>query len=213
MRSSGELGRFIAFLRKYSRPKFGPAPAFDSLDLVRAFWTVCKRQPISRQELSSTLELGEGSVRSAIRALASAGLVEVRKRGCIPARRGRALFGQLACVVSRVSPVRASAITFGERAVGAVVAGGASKVRMGLEERDAALRAGASGATVLVRKGKLHLTGSFDDRNFITPDVEKEIESVLSPCEGDAVILSYSPRKPGAERGAWGAVLALMEGM
>lgn len=204
--------RLLQLLGEGFRPSRGPVPAFDSIDAIRTFWAIGVFSPISRGELARRLGIGEGVMRSVLRLLVGKGLVRITKPGCIPAPSlGIKFAGTLSESIPVLSPVRAGRLTFNERAIGLLVRRGARRARMGIEQRDAAVRAGAMGATILVQRTKLHLTGSFEDEGLIGKDTEKELRSLFSPSEGDAIVLAYADDKRLAERGAWAAALTLMD--
>ena len=202
------MQKIIKLALRNARNKYGPAPAFEPIDLLRAFFELGSSQ-LSRSELASRLDLGEGTARSIIRRLIGEGLAQIRKRGCVLTKRGVQEFSALRKMVREIGAIRASGITFNEKSIGLLVRGGARRVKMGIEQRDAALREGAMGATVLIKTSGLHLTGSFDDTKFITPDVEKELETVFNPASGSAIILCYAKEKLAAHRGVWAAFLTL----
>jgi len=79
-----------------------------------------------------------------------------------------------------------------------------AKIRHGLEERDAAIKAGASGATILtVKAGKLFFPDSLSQVDPVTAEkiTPKNAE------DGDVIILAYGPKKTKA------AIAAAMQAM
>ncbi|MEM2192387.1 MAG: DUF4443 domain-containing protein, partial [Candidatus Hadarchaeales archaeon] len=86
-----------------------------------------------------------------------------------------------------------------------LVRGGAKKVKLGLEERDEAIKVGAKGATVLVfRKGKLMVPGNVCE---IDPEAAAEIISALHPADGDLITIGTGDDFYSAEAGARAAAL------
>jgi hypothetical protein len=87
-----------------------------------------------------------------------------------------------------------------------LVKGGARNVRFGLEQRDAALIAGARGATTIVyRQGLVFIPGM--ERAPSEPLLA--FISSLEPQEGDAVVVGSSNDGIEAETGAYAAALTL----
>jgi hypothetical protein len=88
-----------------------------------------------------------------------------------------------------------------------LIAGGASKVRLGVEQRDHALISGASGATTLV-----YVDGGFKVP-ALADAVEKPVaESIigLGPRDGDAVVIGTADDAFSAMLGAFAAGLELL---
>ena len=81
-------------------------------------------------------------------------------------------------------------------------------VRFGLEQRDAALLAGAKGATTIVfRKGTMTIPGM--DRPP-TPSLVSCLKEQFSLAEGDAVVIGTGDTAIEAETGAYSAALTLV---
>ena len=107
--------------------------------------------------------------------------------------------------------MRGSPITFNHPAFGIHLRALGRKLKKGLEERDEAIRAGASGATVLmVKKGRFAFPGS-ESNDFVRGEVAKELKNEFNAQDGDVLILSYSHNGLSAERGAWNAAIFLMQ--
>jgi hypothetical protein len=88
-----------------------------------------------------------------------------------------------------------------------LVAGGAQKVRLGVEQRDHALISGASGATTLV-----HVDGGFEVPALPDAVEESVAESImrLGPRDGDAVVIGTADDAFSAMLGAYAAGLELL---
>jgi hypothetical protein len=134
------------------------------------------------------------------------GLVSSTRRGVCLTAAGEGLVEELTKQI-RGRPVPRSHLTVGEHNHAVLVKGGASKVRLGVEQRDAALISGASGATTLI----------VEDGGFKVPAlpdaVERPlIESImeLEPEDGDAVIIGTADAGFFAELGAYAAGLELL---
>ncbi len=102
----------------------------------------------------------------------------------------------------------ASLLTFNLPAFGLVLSRAVPFVRKGLEERDAAIREGALGATVLVvKQKKLFFPGT---KETVEAALQETLLSLLKANDSDVLLLSYAPAKALAERGAWAAALHLL---
>ena len=79
---------------------------------------------------------------------------------------------------------------------------------LGIEQRDAALIAGALGATTLICKGGGLLIPGTSEK--LDPEINRLILTRLSPGEGDAIIVGSSDDPYLAELGAKSAALELL---
>jgi hypothetical protein len=101
-------------------------------------------------------------------------------------------------------PITVGPINFAVR-----IKGGASKIKSGVEQRDAAIIAGALGATTLVvDKNKLKMPSMKDES--IDKSIHNLIIDELNPCSGDAIIIGSSETPFLAEIAAKSAALKLV---
>jgi len=103
-------------------------------------------------------------------------------------------------------------LTFAEYSYGVLVKNGGLKVKTGIEQRDAAMMAGAKGATtMLCRDGKLIFPAFSGDVKKDFPKALGQITSLLHPRENDAVIVVSSDTAIKAENGALAAAWTLID--
>lgn len=183
----------------------GRSPEFTAAHALVALRIIEERRP-GRHQLSAELRLGEGTVRNLLRRLAEEGLASSTRRGVALTAAGERLLTELGSFLGG-KPVPGSTFTVGEYNYAVLVKGGASKVRFGVEQRDRALIAGASGATTLVvEAGVLRapaLTGVVDDH------LSEAIRD-LGPKDLDAVVIGTGPTPFLAEIGAYSAGLEML---
>jgi hypothetical protein len=183
----------------------GRAPEFTPAHVLIALLVIKERSP-GRKQLSTDLRLGEGTVRNLLRRLAEEGLASSTRRGVELTAEGEGLLVELSQSI-RGTPVPRSHLTVGEHNHAVLIAGGASKVRLGVEQRDHALISGASGATTLV-----YVDGGFKVP-ALADAVEKPVaESIigLGPRDGDAVVIGTADDAFSAMLGAFAAGLELL---
>lgn len=143
-------------------------------------------------------------MRTILGQLKARGLITSSRGGHALTPQGRRLLEKL----PRFVRVEVSRLIVGKVGVAAVVRGGASKVKSGLEQRDEAVKAGARGATVLVfRNGKLQFPGG---RMKMAKEEGEAILSALKPQEGDAIVIGSGDDELMAEIGARAAVRSLV---
>jgi len=192
----------LSLLREALEERAGP-PARYRLHHAILCLIVLSEGMVSRASLAKRLNLGEGSVRSLLRRLRRAGLVEVIRAGCRLTDRGRKVLAELREVLVGPIPVDAGRLTVGERDAAVVVRGAASLVGSGLDVRDAALTAGAVGATTLVvGEGGLSIPS--------VPEVEVSLSITAELRSGDAVVLGTGEDRISAELGAIAGALRLL---
>jgi hypothetical protein len=189
----------------------GPSPSFDRAEFVLAFLTIGANGTIGRAVLAKKAMLGEGAVRTVLKRLRSNGYAEATASGCRLSAAGAEAYGSLKRKLSGPAPLGGSQLTVGRSQVAFVVRRGGHLVKGGIEQRDSAVRAGASGATTYVIKSEKFTmpAGSLDcEQDFPSP-VWEDLRTKLRPRDGDAVILCGSDDETSATLGALSAALTL----
>ncbi len=189
----------------------GPSPSFTEFDLVKTLEIVDKQKTIGRTLLSKELGLGQGATRTILDHLERAELVEVGRLGCILTSRGSRLLKDLRSVVRVGFWIPQAILPIGPFNGGALVSKAGQRIRKGLEQRDAAIRVGASGATTFVyRDGKL-LFPPDEVASKEWPELSDKIIEVFQPGQNDVVIVTGASSSRLAEAGALAAAWTLLE--
>jgi len=190
----------------------GRAPYFIEPHLVKALITIDTVEPVGRVRLSKTLGLGEGTVRTLIKHLENEGLIQTSKVGIALTRSGKKLCSNLKVRISETTEIPRSSLTVGPFNVAICVKNAASAVKGGLEQRDAAIKVGALGATTLIfRRNRLNMPLVEEDIFKKAPGTYKELISKLKPQENDVLIIGSANDKPTAELGAIAATLETLK--
>ncbi len=171
-------------------------------------WKMCstirQKGPIGRKELAQVLDLGEGTVRTIMEKLKEDGLMECTRRGASLTDQGLRRLDSLGI---EVKPIDATDITLDRCNCAVFVAGVASRIKDGCEQRDESVKAGATGATTLIRKGgRIVFPG---DDSYPNLEVSNELNRLFRFRDGDAVIIGSAPSYDPAERGAVAAALRI----
>lgn len=190
------------------RARGGPTPKFTDYHIWKAMMALDVSNPVGRKRLAAEIGAGEGSTRTIISMLSEQGYLQVGKDGIVLTGKGanaRGLVYMDPCPLGRIP------LTIGGRNCAVRVPRAAKKVSFGCEERDAAIRSGATGATTLVcADGRLMFPGS-------EYPVDRATESLLRrrlPIRNDdAVVIGTAPTDEAAEVGAVTAGLQLMGGL
>ena len=191
------------------RPR-GPRPFFTAAHVLRAVQLVAER-PVSRRELAERLKIGEGSVRTILSTLRKAGLVDVVRAGVRLSEAGRQLLREMDRRLSPGVQIPAGRSTVDLHNVAIVVKGGGHRVSSGVEQRDAAMAVGSSGASTFVcQGGRLIFPGMATDMETLDPAGSERVKSILEIEEGDALVIGSARDVDRAHLGAIAAALTLL---
>jgi len=211
MRGSIWLKALETVARVAAKTAPGRLPSFGEAHVVEALEKINDEGTMGRLKLSRDLKLGEGEVRTLVRHLDKEGLIEVSRSGISLSEVGKELFSNLRTVLSEQVEIPSSPLTVGCFNVAVQLKGMGSFVKYGLEQRDAAIMAGAKGATTLVvtKKG-LVMPGTGEDVSEAGSSIVAAL-SKLSLKEGDVMVIGSADEKLKAEFGAKTAALELLK--
>jgi len=186
----------------------GPTPKFTDYHIWKALMVMSETRPIGRKSLSAALNIGEGSTRTILDMFCDEGYITVTKSGAVLSEKGKRAKDM---VKVDVSPVNISDLTIGAVNCAVKIRGVSKKITYGCEERDAAIKAGATGATTLVCVGsKLIFPGS---EYPVSPHIENVLKKEFRIGNGDVVIIGTAADPEKAERGAVSAAIRLIGGI
>jgi hypothetical protein len=189
----------------------GPRAGFGEAQVLKAILEIGSIGNVGRGRLAKLLDLGSGEARTLIRRLKASGLVRVDANGCSLARSGMKRFKAIRGAIPWSSEVPGSLLGIGERSYALILRKPRSKIRKGIEQRDAAIKAGAIGAlSVVFKSGKFFVP--YEGVNCERQGVSEPWTSIRAghPKSGDIVIISGAESPLAAEYGALSAALTLM---
>ena len=190
----------------------GPAPSFNEAHVVMALEIIGECGNVGRIRLSKELGLGEGATRTLLKHLKSEGMTQSSRSGISFSEQGKKLFSDLRSRLSAGVEVPSSPITVGAFNIAVLVRDSAQSVGSGIEQRDTAIKSGASGATTLVFSGnKLSMPKCVDDVSEDTPVLHDELVAKLKPKQNDVIIVGSGETRQQAEMGAKMAALKLLK--
>jgi len=201
----------LTSLRRLAKEKApGPPFTFTELHLARAV-EIIGEKAMGRAGLARALSLGEGATRTLIGRLTDGGLAISTKRGIRLTRSGLSILKELQRSFPKGAAVPRSPITVGLHNFGVLVRNGASKVRSGIEQRDAAVRAGAVGAvTVLFKNGFLYMPPAREFAVKGWKETARTIMEIFNPKDSDAIVICGAENMQQAEDGARAAAWTLV---
>ena len=190
----------------------GRAPFFIEAHLVKALMMIDSEGPVGRVKLSKTLGLGEGTIRTLIKHLENEKLIEISKAGIALTSSGKKLTANLKSRISKEIEIPRSSLTVGPFNTAILIKNAAGAIKGGVEQRDAAIKIGALGATTLIySRGRLNMPIVDEDVFRHAPTVCEALISKLKPQENDVVIIGSANDKSTAELGAIAAALETLK--
>jgi len=203
------LKKLLEELSKGKAP--GPFPSFSVLHLIKALELMAIKGPIGRGKLSKELKIGEGATRTLINRLKDAKIIIATKPGCSLTKKGEEIWKKLQSIFPQKVKLEKSELTLAPYNITILVRGCGHKVGSGMRQRDAAVMAGAEGATTLVfRNQKLILPTVSEDISQDFPIAFNQISGLLELKENDVVVVSSAEALEKAEYGALAAAMTLI---
>ena len=195
-------------LSQRTRGAGGPIPKFNDYHIWKAMECLEKHKPVGRKKLSQVLGIGEGSTRTIIGILQEHGLIDTDKNGVSLNKKGTNCFNSM---YMEIKHLPSTGLTIGDFDCAVRIPKIARKVKYGCEERDIAIKAGATGATTLVcNNGRLVFPGSDYP---VDPSLDDAIWKNITVRNEDAIIIGTGPTPESAEEGAVTSGLALLGGL
>jgi hypothetical protein len=167
---------------------------------------------IGRQALAREAGLGEGAARTVLKKLRDGGYAEVDASGAHLTGKGRAGYSLLLKELSPIVALRGSGLTVGRKQAAIGVRGRARRLGKGIEQRDSAVLAGATGATTYtIEAGRFVILGESNDCERDFPSKAwRLVREGVHPKNGDAVILCGADDETTAKLGVLSAALTLL---
>ncbi|MDR3205607.1 MAG: DUF2111 domain-containing protein [Candidatus Methanoplasma sp.] len=186
----------------------GPIPKFGDYHIWKTLSCINESAPVGRKRLASLLNIGEGSIRTILNMLQEDGLVIINKNGVSLTQDGADCWK---AVAMDAAPLKIGDLTIGSVNCAVRVPGTARAVEYGCEERDAAIKTGAIGATTLIfTNGILIFPGS----NYpVEPKTDRAIRETFDLLDDDVVIIGTANTLENAEKGAVTAGINLLGGL
>ena len=129
----------------------GPSTTFTIFHVFYALELLAQK-PLGRNKLAEKLNVGDGAVRTIISRLKDAGLIETSKEGCNLTKKGLEIWRQFEEIFPKRIEIPKSELAESEFNFAFLVKNSGQKVKSGIDQRDAAIIAGARKALVIVFK-------------------------------------------------------------
>jgi hypothetical protein len=194
--------------------KYAPSRniSFDIVHIFKALQLIEDRGHVSRGLLSKELALGGGVVKTLIKHLKMQDMIHTTKSGTKMTDKGKSIYSHLRSSIPTELNVPKCSVALGKFNYAVLLKHFNFAIKSGIEQRDAAIKMGAKGATTLLYKGGRFVMpsteGTFDPL-YTEPEIRKLLIDRLQPIEdGDAIIIgSDDASKKRAELAAKSAAL------
>ncbi len=188
----------------------GPSTTFTIFHVFYAL-ELLSQKPLGRNKLAEKLNVGDGAVRTIINRLREAALIETSKEGCNLTKKGMDIWQQFQEIFPKRVEIPKSELAGSEFNFAFLVKKSGQKVESGIDQRDAAIIAGARKALVIVFKnGHLCIESVSDCIEKQYPKAANLILKELMPQEDDVIIISGADSCLKAKRGAFAASWSLI---
>ena len=202
------LKKFLLELSGKKAP--GPSTSFTVFHIYYALQLLAQK-PIGRNKLAEQLQVGDGTVRTIISRLREAGLIDTTKAGASLTAKGREIWHKFETLFPKEVAFGRSELNPNEYNHAILVKNCGVRVGTGINQRDAAIIAGASKALVMVyRQGHLRIEPIVDDMEKQYPKTAKQLVEQLQPEENDAIVIASAESAFKAKRGAFAAGWSLI---
>jgi predicted transcriptional regulator len=194
-------------------PSAGPLPGFTYTHVCCTLLLIGDEETLGRIQMSKLLGLGEGTIRTIIRHLSEAGIIKISRQGCALTMKGTSLYRQLRNRLSKTVEVNGGQLALDRASTAIRVRMGAPRVKRGIEQRDAAVRMGATGAcTVFLKGGRFVMPMDTDEWSLNENDpLAIELKNIFNPSEDDVIIIASAREKMLANYAAIAASLTLID--
>jgi len=164
--------------------------SFDSVHVFIVLQLIEKKGHVSRNLLCKELSLGEGSVKTLVKHLKTHGIIESNKSGTTTSSKGKRISEQLLSAIPEEMSLSKCSIALGKFNYVVLLKQYGFALKLGIEQRDAAIRTGAIGATSLLFKhNRFVMPGTSDDPLTKEPNTARLLLEKLKPEEGDAIVI------------------------
>ncbi len=188
-------------------PRYGPVHRFGNHHVYRTLMALSDQKRKGRKQIADTVGIGEGSIRTIIEYLRGLDMIDIRQTGVKITRHGNDFLSNLPIKMANIGH---GTIALGQECVAVQMSNNGDKIKLGVEQRDSAIIAGADGATTLVVKGGKMIVPPDYELDEHDPAITALLHSVFNIRDGDAIIIGTAPTVTMAEDGALAAAFDLL---
>jgi hypothetical protein len=191
--------------------------SFDVVHIFKTLQLIEQRGHVSRDILSIELGLGQGIIKTLIKHLKMQKMIYTTNSGTKMTEKGRSIFSQLLSSMPVEMIIPKCSVALGRYNYAVLLKQFNFAIKSGIEQRDAAIKIGAKGATTLLYKDAKFIMPS---ANMTYDPLKKEpqirallIERFYPLEEGDAVIIGSDEisRKTAELAAKSAAIITIMD--
>ena len=164
--------------------------SFEIVHVLVTLQLIQERGHVSRHTLCKKLDLGEGTVKTLVKHLKIYDLIETDKTGTRISTKGSKLLSELLLSIPAEMSISTCSVALGKFNYAILIKQMSYVIRSGIEQRDAAIKMNALGATTLVYKDDKFM---IPNTNFNALHREQKLHTLLvdslKPEEGDVLII------------------------
>lgn len=164
--------------------------SFEMVHVLVTLQLIQERGHVSRHTLCKKLDLGEGTVKTLVKHLKIYDLIETDKTGTRISTKGSKLLSELLLSIPAEMSISTCSVALGKFNYAILIKQMSYVIRSGIEQRDAAIKMNALGATTLVFKDDKFM---IPNTNFNALHREQNLHTLLvdslKPEEGDVLII------------------------
>src|ERR687888_1423320 len=162
--------------------------SFELVHIFKVFQLLNKNEHVSRTSLCHELGLGEGSARTLLKHLKMQNLVQSTNGGTRLTQKGKTLSSELLQSIPSEANIPKCSIALGKFNHVVLLKNYSFAIRSGIEQRDAAIKMGALGATTfLYKEHKFVMPGAYSDRDSLQKEsyIVNLLINKLNPEDND----------------------------
>jgi hypothetical protein len=212
--SNSSSSKYITTLFKIAS-RYAPSRilSYNIAHVVIAIQLIGKNGIASRSLLCKELSLGEGSVKTLIKHMKMHGVITTSRAGTMLSSNGKEIYSYITQAMPREISVPCCSIVVGKANYAVRVDNRyiRNRVGKGIEQRDAAVKAGAIGTTTLVYKGSKFTMPNMDYDVLANEDKVRDILlEELMPNDGDIIVIGSADDIKVAEIATKYAILSTL---
>jgi len=197
-----------ALMKVASRYSPSRVLSFDIVHVFKALQLMVINGHVSRALLCKELGLGEGSIKTLVKHLKMHKLIDTTKGGTSLTSKGKALCSELLSSIPSETKVPQCSVALGKFNHAVLLKEFGFAVNSGIEQRDAAIKMGALGATTLLfEDDKFVMPGQNHDSLRREPNIRRLLIEKLNPDDEDVIIIGSATDERTAELAAKNAAL------
>jgi len=193
-------------MRIIDSPQYGPMFRFTDSNVYWALHLLSSGKRMGRKKLADSIGIGEGSMRRILDTLREWDMIVIKQTGISITRSG---IGFLNEIPLKVIDIDLGDSVVGRHQQGVLVYGVAGKIVNGMEQRDAGIKAGASGCTtIVIRNGILMIPPDWN-MDDARPELAQKIRTETKITVNDVIIVGSSDNEHNAVNAALTAAFEL----